>query len=337
MVAPNGDRSCNSSIGYPTTRRSETSDAQTPSTGFDRNLNPDFDVIRVQAIMETIQCMTPDGSPLALLAWQGAEASNLIVAEKSASGPRREPSAGHNDQARHAQSEAASSASPNRHLAENDARQCITQNRNTQEYGRNRDDLRNAIEDRMRIQDRTSSPPQQFLARSVTPTGRSGFRALAGPLREVRWPAKFKACHIDQYDGYSNPKELIQVYQTVTEAADGDDRVKANFLHLALFRAAKSWLINLPEGSIQSWDQLCAMFIENFQCTYERPSTTDTLKTINARNGIPHIQDIEIINVFHDDISDVKTVEEIAMKKPKTVVDLLVVADICIEASEARA
>jgi hypothetical protein len=30
-------------------------------------------------------------------------------------------------------------------------------------------------------------------------------------------------------------------------------------------------------------------------------------------------------------------VEEIAMKKPKTVVDLLVVVDTCIEASEARA
>jgi hypothetical protein len=29
--------------------------------------------------------------------------------------------------------------------------------------------------------------------------------------------------------------------------------------------------------------------------------------------------------------------EEIAMKKPKTVADLLTVADVCIEASEARA
>jgi hypothetical protein len=35
-------------------------------------------------------------------------------------------------------------------------------------------------------------------------------------------------------------------------------------------------------------------------------------------------------------VSDIKTVEEIAMKKPKTVADLLAVADICIEASEAR-
>jgi hypothetical protein len=120
-----------------------------------------------------------------------------------------------------------------------------------------------------------------------------------------------------------------------------------------LSRAARSWLINLPEGSIHSWDQLCAMFIENFQGTYERPSTVETLKTIkqkhdeslhdyvkrfcNARNSIPHIQDIEIIKAFHDGVNDVKTMEEIAMKKPKAVADLLAVADICIEAFEAQA
>jgi hypothetical protein len=56
----------------------------------------------------------------------------------------------------------------------------------------------------------------------------------------------------------------------------------------------------------------------------------------NARNAILYIQDIKIINVFHDGVSDIKIVEEIAMKKPKTVTDLLAVADVCIEASEAR-
>jgi hypothetical protein len=94
------------------------------------------------------------------------------------------------------------------------------------------------------------------------------------------------------------------------------------------------------------------MFIRNFQGTYERPSTAETLKTIkqkhdqslrdyvkhfcNARNDIPHIQDIKIINAFHDGIKDLKIVEDIAMKKPKIVVYLLAVADVCIEASEAR-
>jgi hypothetical protein len=54
MVAPNGDRSHNSSGGYPTIGRLETSGAQTPNAGLVQNLNPDFNAVRVQAIMETI-------------------------------------------------------------------------------------------------------------------------------------------------------------------------------------------------------------------------------------------------------------------------------------------
>jgi hypothetical protein len=57
----------------------------------------------------------------------------------------------------------------------------------------------------------------------------------------------------------------------------------------------------------------------------------------NARNVIPYIQDIGIINTFRDGVIDIKTVEEIAMKKTKTVTDLLTVTDVCIEASEAWA
>jgi hypothetical protein len=95
------------------------------------------------------------------------------------------------------------------------------------------------------------------------------------------------------------------------------------------------------------------MFTGNFQGTYECPSTVETLKTIkqkhdeslrdyvkcfcNARNDISYIQNIKIINAFRDGVNDLKTVEGIAMKKPKTVADLLAVADVCIEASEARA
>jgi hypothetical protein len=104
--------------------------------------------------------MAPDGSPLALLTQQGAEAANLIIAEKSANRLRRKLSAGHIDRVRCARSEAASSASPNRDLAENDALRCIMQNRSVREYDHNWDDLCNIIEDRRHIRDRTTSPPQ---------------------------------------------------------------------------------------------------------------------------------------------------------------------------------
>jgi hypothetical protein len=184
MVAPNGDRLHNIFSRYPTIRRSDPSDAQTPSTGLVQNLNPDFNTMRVQAIMVTIQCMAPDGSPLTVLAQQGAEAVNLIVAKKSVGVSRREPFVGNNDQARHARSEAASSASPNCHLAKHDARQRITQNRAIRDYDRNWDDLCNVIEDRRCLRERTPSPLPRSLAEDVTPVGKSGFRTLAGPLKQ---------------------------------------------------------------------------------------------------------------------------------------------------------
>jgi hypothetical protein len=68
MVAPNGDRSNNTSSKYPTIGRSEASDARTPNGSLVQNLNLDFNIVRVQAIMETIQHMALDGSPIAVLA-----------------------------------------------------------------------------------------------------------------------------------------------------------------------------------------------------------------------------------------------------------------------------
>jgi hypothetical protein len=47
----------------------------------------------------------------------------------------------------------------------------------------------------------------------------------------------------------------------------------------------------------------------------------------NARNTIPNIQDIEIIKILCDGVIDIKNIEEIAMKKLKTMVDLLAIAD----------
>jgi hypothetical protein len=57
----------------------------------------------------------------------------------------------------------------------------------------------------------------------VDPVGKNGFRALAGPLKQVRWTDKFKTDNIDRYDDSSNPEEFIQVYQTIIETAGLDN------------------------------------------------------------------------------------------------------------------
>jgi hypothetical protein len=48
---------------------------------------------------------------------------------------------------------------------------------------------------------------------------------------------------------------------------------------------------------------------------------------LNSRNTILNIQDIKIINAFCDRVTDIKIVEEIPMKKPRIMADLLAVAD----------
>jgi hypothetical protein len=77
MVAPNSDRSNNTSSRYPTIRKPKVFDARTPSGGLVQNLNPDFNDVWVQAIMETIQHMVPDGSPLKSLLSKGLRRQTL--------------------------------------------------------------------------------------------------------------------------------------------------------------------------------------------------------------------------------------------------------------------
>jgi hypothetical protein len=121
---------------------------------------------------------------------EGAEVANLVITEKSTGVPQREPSVGDNDRARRARSEAASSTSSNCRLSEHDARWHI-------------------IEDWRCLRLRTPSPPRRSLAEDVAPEGKSGFRAMVGPLRQVRWPDKFKTGNINRYDGSSDPEEFI--------------------------------------------------------------------------------------------------------------------------------
>jgi hypothetical protein len=160
MVAPIRTPSHNSSSKYSTIGRSEVSDARTPNDGMIQNLNPDFNVMQLQTIMESIQCMASEGSPLVALAQQGAETVNYVIAEQSTGNSRGEPSIGNrsNDRAKRAQNEAAALASGNRHLSNNDAHRRITQNRQMREYNRDCDDLRNVIDDRRHLRTRSPTP-----------------------------------------------------------------------------------------------------------------------------------------------------------------------------------
>jgi hypothetical protein len=127
------------------------------------------------------------------------------------------------DQGKRVRSEATSLISGNCCLADNDAHRRITQNCYLLECDRDCEDLRNIIGDWRHLRVRSPTHPRRSPARDVTPSGRGGFCAMAPLFSQVVWLDKFKAGHIDKYNGFSNPKDFIHVYYIIIESAGGDD------------------------------------------------------------------------------------------------------------------
>jgi hypothetical protein len=97
-------------------------------------------------------------------------------------------------------------------------------------------------------------------------------------------------------------------------AAGGNDAVMASYFQVALAEPARTWLMNLTPGSIQSWGELCALFLANFASAYQqrgveahlhavRHQPGETLQAFisrftKVRGTIPRISDASIITAF---------------------------------------
>ena len=87
--------------------------------------------------------------------------------------------------------------------------------------------------------------------------------------------------------------------------------------------------MNLPPGSMSSWDEMRDRFVANFQGTHDRPPAAGDLCRVkqqpgetlqkymhhfnNVRLKIPKVTDEAIISVFSDGVCDVKMKEELAI------------------------
>ena len=110
-------------------------------------------------------------------------------------------------------------------------------------------------------------------------------RAFTPELRSIVWPGKFKPDLPLRYDGTPDPAEFLQLYELSIEAANGDEKVMANWVPMALTDGARSWLLNLPAGSISSWGEMRDRFVANFQGTRDRPPAAGDLRRIKQQPG----------------------------------------------------
>jgi hypothetical protein len=114
-------------------------------------------------------------------------------------------------------------------------------------------------------------------------------------------------------------------------------------LQLHLTGAARSWLSKLEKKTIGSWEDLTKQFTSNFKSTYKRPASIEEVKACVQQRGETlrtYIQRWSIIKNSAVEVSDERAidafiiglrrgdlVEEMGRIKPKTVSNLMDVAN----------
>ena len=124
-----------------------------------------------------------------------------------------------------------------------------------------------------------------------------------------------------------------------------------NWFPMALKDGARSWLLNLPPGTISSWNEMRDRFVANFQGTRDRPTAAGDLRRVkqqpgetlqkyiqrfnNVRLKIPKVTDEAIISAFSDGVRDVKMKDELAIHEELcTSLELFNLATKCARAEE---
>jgi hypothetical protein len=180
-----------------------------------------------------------------------------------------------------------------------------------------------------------------------------GCMVLAPRMCMVVWPPKFWPHLPEKYDGMVNPAKFLQIYSTSILAAGGNEAIITNYFPIALTGMARSWLMNLPEGILHSWLELCRQFTANFESAYARPGNETNLHTIQqrpgeslrsfiqwcsqVRNTIPRISNASVVVALSQGVRDEKMLEKLTTHDIQDVSTLFSLADKCARAAEGRA
>lgn len=101
-----------------------------------------------------------------------------------------------------------------------------------------------------------ASMPGPFAAvptRFVAKGGGEKKLPLSWGRRNYPIPTQFKYTPVTRYSDETNPSEFLSTYESVIEAAHGDENTKGKVIHLALDGIARLWYFNLPSSNIYSW------------------------------------------------------------------------------------
>jgi hypothetical protein len=91
------------------------------------------------------------------------------------------------------------------------------------------------------------------------------FLAFSTRFSSYKYPEGFKTIDITKYDGKQAPHQWLRYYSTAIVVAGGSNITKVVYFPMALDPAPLTWLESLSNNSIDSWEWLKKVFIDNFQ------------------------------------------------------------------------
>jgi hypothetical protein len=92
-----------------------------------------------------------------------------------------------------------------------------------------------------------------------------------------KYPEGFKRIGITKYGGKQAPQQWLRCYSTAIEVAGGSNITKVIYFPMALDPVPLTWLESLSNNSIDSWERLKKVFIDNFQGAITRAGTRHDL------------------------------------------------------------
>src|SRR5213075_3141480 len=132
--------------------------------------------------------------------------------------------------------------------------------------------------------------------------------------------SSFSPKGIKTYDGDRDLEAWLRVYITAIKVAGGNQNTMATYLPVVLSPTVQDWLTGLPANSINSWGDLCAKFINNFQGTFTKPGVEWDLYQIaqkkneslwefiqwfiKKKNSIPIVSDAVVMAAFRKGVKD---------------------------------
>jgi hypothetical protein len=111
--------------------------------------------------------------------------------------------------------------------------------------------------------------------------------------------------------------------------------------------------MNLPDGTLHSWSELCCQFTANFESAYARPSNETDLHAIQqrpgeslhsfvqrfsqVRNTIPRISNASVVFAFCQGVGDENMLEKLTTHDVQDMSALFSLADKCARDAEGHA